>query len=91
MVILEEKTIIEILTYLEKSIERLAKDMIECLEFQEGHGEFETFVSNQFDIRLESLLKAKNSSIHHLESRTKNRILQKKRDIIESLSSKIPR
>ena len=36
------------------------------------------FLENQFDIRLENLLIAKNSSIHHLESGMKNTVIQKK-------------
>jgi hypothetical protein len=40
------------------------------------------FLENQFDIRLENLLIAKNSSIHHLESGMKNKVIQKKQVII---------
>jgi len=46
------------------------------------------FLENQFDIRLENLLIAKKSSIHHLESGMKNRIIQKKQEVIQSISKK---
>ena len=47
-----------------------------------------SFLENQFDIRLENLLIAKKSSIHHLESGMKNKIIQKKQKIIEMISKK---
>jgi len=47
-----------------------------------------SFLENQFDIRLENLLVAKKSSIHHLESGMKNKVIQKKQEIIEKISKK---
>ena len=45
----------------------------------------EEFLQNQFDIRLENLLVAKKSSIHHLESSMKNKVIQKKQSIFENI------
>ena len=72
-----EKNIDEILSYLEKSINNLAKDAFDNLEIEGGFQGVENFLQNQFDIRLENLLASKNSSIHHLESAMKNKIIQK--------------
>jgi hypothetical protein len=72
----------EILEYLEKSINNLAKESLENLEIEGGIKGIENFLENQFDVRLENLLVAKNSSIHHLESSMKNKVIQKKQIII---------
>jgi len=85
MVVLTEKILEEILTYLEKSINNLAKEAFENLEF-EGKVHAENFLQNQFEIRLENLLAAKDSSIHHLESGMKNKIIQRKQKILEQIS-----
>ena len=61
---LTEKTLDEILSYLEKSINNLAKDAFGNLEL-EGFQEVDDFLQNQFDVRLENLLVGKKSSIHH--------------------------
>jgi len=74
-----------ILEYLEKSINNLAKETFENLEL--GDMSIEDFLQNQFDIRLENLLVAKNSSIHHLESGMKNKIIQRKQKIINNISN----
>jgi len=71
MTVLTDKTLEEILSYLEKSINNLAKEAFGNLEF-EGEFQVENFLQNQFEIRLENLLIAKSSSIHHLESGMKN-------------------
>jgi len=86
MAVLTEKTLEEILTYLEKSITNLAKESFENLEFDEGFQGAEKFLQNQFDIRLENLLVAKSSSIHHLESGMKNKIIQRKQKIFDQIS-----
>ena len=83
--VLTEKTLEEILSYLEKSINNLAKDAFENLEF-EGKLLAEDFLQNQFEIRLENLLVGKDSSIHHLESGMKNKIIQRKQKIFEQIS-----
>jgi len=75
----------EILEYLEKSINNLAKESFENLEIDGGVEGIENFLGNQFDVRLENLLVAKNSSIHHLESGMKNKVIQKKHGIISKI------
>jgi len=78
----------DILEYLEKSITNLATDAFDNLEIEGGIQGVKNFLENQFDIRLENLLIAKKSSIHHLESGMKNKIIQKKQEIIETVSKK---
>ena len=81
-----EKNMEELLSYLEKSINNLAKDAFDNLEIEGGVQGVENFLQNQFDIRLENLLSSKNSSIHHLESAMKNKIIQKKQLIFKKIS-----
>jgi hypothetical protein len=85
MTVLTDKTLEEILSYLEKSINNLAKEAFGNLEF-EGEFQVENFLQNQFEIRLENLLIAKSSSIHHLESGMKNKIIQRKQKIFDQIS-----
>ena len=87
MVILSDKTLDEILEYLEKSLNNLAKETFENLEFKGEYQDAESFLQNQFEIRLENLLVAKNSSIHHLESGMKNKVIQKKQKIFSEISN----
>jgi len=84
--VLTEKTLEEIISYLDKSINNLAKDAFENLEAEGGFSGVENFLQNQFDVRLENLLVAKKSSIHHLESGMKNNIIQRKQIIFDSIS-----
>ena len=63
-------------------------DAFDNLEIEGGSQGVKSFLENQFDIRLENLLVAKKSSIHHLESGMKNKIIQKKQEIIEKISKK---
>ena len=86
MALLTEKTLEEILLYLDKSMSNMAKETFKNLEFEEGFQGAENFLQNQFDIRLENLLVAKSSSIHHLESRIKNQIIQRKQKIFGQIS-----
>ena len=88
MTILNDKMLNDILAYLEKSINNLATDAFDNLEIEGGIQGVKNFLENQFDIRLENLLIAKKSSIHHLESGMKNKIIQKKQEIIESVSKR---
>jgi hypothetical protein len=81
-----EKNIDEILSYLEKSINNLAKDAFDNLEIEGEFQGVDGFLQNQFDVRLENLLVSKNSSIHHLESAMKNKIIQKKQLIFKKIS-----
>ena len=84
--VLTEKILDEILEYLEKSINNLAKEAFENLEIEGGfEGTFE-FLQSQFDIRLENLLVSKKSSIHHLESGMKNKVIQKKQKIFDNVT-----
>ena len=84
--VLTEKTLEEIISYLDKSINNLAKDAFENLEVEGGFSGVENFLLNQFDVRLENLLVAKKSSIHHLESGMKNKIIQRKQIIFDNIS-----
>ena len=81
-----EKNIDEILSYLEKIINNLAKDVFDNLEIEGGFQGVDDFLQNQFDVRLENLLVSKNSSIHHLESAMKNKIIQKKQSVFKKIS-----
>lgn len=87
MVLLNEKTLNDILGYLEKSIANLAKETFENLEIEGGFEGAKDFLENQFELRLENLLVAKESSIHHLESGMKNKIIQRKQKIFEQISA----
>ena len=84
---LEEKRLKEILEYLDKSINNLAKEAFESLEVEGGYQGVEDFLQTQYDIRLENLLVAKNSSIHYLESSMKNKIIQRKQEIFNKIST----
>ena len=86
MVLLNEKTLDEILKYLEKSVTNLAKEAFENLEIEGGFEGVMGFLENQFELRLENLLVAKGSSIHHLESGMKNKVIQRKEKIFEQIS-----
>ena len=88
MTVLTEKKLNYILEYLEKSISNLAIDAFDNLEIDGGVQGMKSFLENQFDIRLENLLVSKKSSIHHLESGMKNKVIQKKQEIIEKISKK---
>lgn len=86
MGVITEKALDELLDYLEKSISNLAKEPLENLELEEGLQGVQKFLDNQFDIRLENLLATKKSSIHHLESRIKNKIIQRKAKIMNDVA-----
>ena len=86
MAVLTATMLEELLNYLEKSIENLATDAFNNLEVEGGTQGILSFLENQFDVRLENLLIAKGSSIHHLESGMKNKVIQKKQIILERIS-----
>ena len=86
MVVITEKTLEELLDYLDKSINNLAEESFENLELEGGFQGVESFLDNQFDIRLENLLVRKNSSTHHLESGLKNKVIQRKAKIMNQIS-----
>jgi hypothetical protein len=77
----------EILDYLDKSLEKLANEAFENLEIEGGLPGIESFLQNQFDIRLENMLVTKKSSIHHLESGMKNKVIQRKQIILDRVSN----
>ena len=83
--VLTEKTVEEILNYLDNSIAKLASDTLITNEFQMGNDELEQFLASQYDIRLDNLLQRKNSNIHHLESGLKNKTLQRKHILLDRL------
>ena len=83
--VLTEKILDEILAYLSNSMNNLAKEAFENLELEGGFQGTEEFLQSQFDIRLENLLVAKKSSIHHLESGMKNKVIQRKQSIFENI------
>jgi len=83
--VLSEQILEEILDYLDDSITNLAKDTASSPEFQMTVDELEQFLSSQYDIRLDNLLRGKNSNIHHLESGMKNKAIQRKQILIEKI------
>ena len=82
--VLTQKTLDEILNYLDNSITKLAKDTLSSPEFQMG-GDLKQFLSGQYDVRLDNLLQGKNSNIHHLESGMKNKTIQRKQTLLDSI------
>jgi len=83
--VLTSQILEEILEYMSNSMNNLAKEAFENLEMGGEINRIEDFLQNQFDVRLENLLGAKNSSIHHLESGVKNTIIQRKQKILEEI------
>jgi len=75
----------DVLGYMKNVMKNLAKEAFENLEIEGDMKGMEIFLHNQFDVRLENVLKAKNSSIHHLESGMKNSVIQRKRKIFEEI------
>ena len=86
MAVISDKTINEILNKLDNSITELAKGALESIEFQSNFEEVKNFLSTQYEIRLQNLLEANNTSIHHLESGMKNKIIQRKQKTFEDIS-----
>ena len=68
-----------------KAMNNLAKEALENLELEGVVEEMKNFLEGQFDVRLENLLIEKNSSIHHLESSMKNKIIQRKNEILNDI------
>ena len=85
--VLDNKILDEILEYLDKSINNLAKEAFENLELEGVFQGVNDFLQSQYDIRLENLLSAKKSSIHHLESSMKNKVIQRKQTVFENIIS----
>ena len=59
VMVLTKETLDEILEYLDKVADNLAKEAFENLEIEGGFSGIENFLQNQFDIRLENLLVGK--------------------------------
>ena len=53
-------------------------------DFTEWDG-LKNFLEGQYDIRLDSLLRGKKSSIHHLESGMKNKVIMRKQRLLVRL------
>ena len=82
--VLSYATLDEFLDYLDSSISKLAHDASTSSEFHMDINA-EEFLSAQYDIRLENLLQRKNSTIHHLESGMKNKIIQRKKKLLDGI------
>ncbi len=82
--VLTQKTLDDILNYLDNSITKLAKDTLSSPEFQLD-SDLKQFLSGQYDVRLDNLLQGKNSNIHHLESGMKNKTIQRKQTLLDSI------
>jgi len=87
--VLTEKTLNEILNYLDDSVAKLAKDTLNNHEFQMNDGDLFPFLSGQYDVRLDNLLQGKNSNIHHLESGMKNKTIQRKQILLDSIKKEL--
>ena len=83
--VLTEKTLEEILNYLDNSVAKLAKDTLNSPEFQMSNDDLEKFLSSQYEIRLDNLLQGKSSNIHHLESGMKNKVIQRKQILLDDI------
>ena len=84
MTVLTADMLDEILNYLDESLLKLKKDTTNNPEFQMSGGMVD-FFDAQYETRLQNLLAAKNSDIHHLESGMKNTIIQRKNALLENL------
>ena len=87
--VLTEKTLEDILNYLDNSVTKLAKDTQNNHEFQMNDGDLDEFLSSQYDVRLDNLLQGKNSNIHHLESGMKNKTIQRKQILFDGIKKEL--
>ena len=83
--VLSNKTLDDILNYLDQSMTNLAKDTLNSTEFHMDSDNLKEFLFSQYDVRLDNLLQRKNSNIHHLESKIKNKIIQRKQQLFEDI------
>jgi hypothetical protein len=83
--VLTDKTLEEILNYLDNSIEKLSRETISNTEFHLEGSNLKQFLDSQYEIRLDNLLQRKNSNVHHLESSLKNKIIQRKQKLLEKV------
>jgi hypothetical protein len=86
--VLSDKTLDDILNYLDNSIAKLADDTMNSTESHMNDDDMKTFLDAQYEIRLDNLLQGKNSNIHHLESKLKNKIIQRKHKLLDEISHK---
>jgi len=70
----------EILNYLDDSMNTIFLQN----DFTEWDS-LKNFLEGQYDIRLDSLLRGKKSSIHHLESGMKNKVIMRKQRLLVRL------
>ena len=82
---LTRDALLDILDYLDASLMNQSKDIRNSTEFQMDDDQTRDFFESQYEIRLQSLLKSKNSGIHQLESGTKNVIIQRRRALIDRI------
>jgi hypothetical protein len=82
-----DKTINSVLDKLDDSIFELARGASESLEFQIESNGVKIFLLNQYDIRLQNLLKSQDIDIHYLESVIKNKIIQRKQKLFEEITT----
>jgi hypothetical protein len=82
-----DKTTNNILDKLDDSIFELAKGASESLEFQIESNGVKNFLLNQYDIRLQNMLKSQDIDIHYLESGIKNKIIQRKQKLFEEITT----
>ena len=82
--VLTDKSLDELLEYLDNSISKLSNELLYSSEFNTDTN-FKEFLEKQYDIRLDNLLQRKNSSIHHLESGMKNKVIQRKQRLLNSI------
>jgi hypothetical protein len=68
--VLTEKTLEEIISYLDKSINNLAKDAFENLEVEGGFSGVENFLQNQFDVEIRKFASCKKEQ--HPSFRVRN-------------------
>jgi len=78
--VINDSILDEVLNYLDDSMNTLFLQN----DFTELDG-LKKFFGVQYDIRLESLLHGKASSIHHLESGMKNKIIMRKQRLLNRL------
>jgi len=82
-----DKTVNIILDKLDDSINQLAKEISKNSEFQIKSEDIQNFLQNQYDVRLQNLLNSQKIDIHHLESGMKNKIIQRKNNLFEEIST----
>ena len=78
--VINDSILDEVLNYLDDSMNTLFLQN----DFTEWDG-LKNFLEGQYDIRLDSLLRGKKSSIHHLESGMKNKVIMRKQRLLVRL------